>query len=259
MEKPQHQKKNILFQLVRWLVWLFYPKMKLEGTENLPEGASIIVGNHSQMNGPICSELYTPGKHYTWCIGEMMHMKTVPDYSYTDFWWNRKPKWIRWLYRILSYLIAPLAVFLFNNADTIAVYKDSRLIQTFRQTLEALKDGARVVIFPEHYVDYNDLLCDFQRNFVDVARQYYIKEKVCIPFVPMYLAPELKTIYFGKPIYYDPEIPKKEQMDKVCIYLMDSITDMARSLPRHRVVPYRNIPKKYYHYNREENSDKSGD
>ena len=29
-------------------------------------------------------------------------------------------------------------------------------------------------------------------------------------------------------------------------YLMDAVTDMACALPEHTVIPYRNIPKRYY-------------
>jgi hypothetical protein len=33
---------------------------------------------------------------------------------------------------------------------------------------------------------------------------------------------------------------------------MESITQIAFDLPRHRVIPYRNIPKKEYPFNKEE-------
>ena len=59
--------------------------MKVIGKENLPDEPCIIVGNHTLMNGPIACELYTPGKHYTWCNGEMMHLKEVPQYAFEDF------------------------------------------------------------------------------------------------------------------------------------------------------------------------------
>ena len=49
-----------MFRIVRWFVWLFYPKIKIEGTENIPDEPCIIVGNHSQMNGPIVGEIHFP-------------------------------------------------------------------------------------------------------------------------------------------------------------------------------------------------------
>ena len=137
-----------LYRPVRGLVRLVYPKIKVVGAEKLPEGAAIIVGNHSQLHGPIACELYFPGHHATWCAGEMMALKEVPDYAYRDFW-SGKPRLQRPFFRLASYLIAPLAVLIFNNADCIGVYRDRRVISTFRRTAESLREGKRVIIFPE--------------------------------------------------------------------------------------------------------------
>jgi len=56
------KKTSYLYKVIKWLEKTFYPKIGIEGEENIPEEAVIIVGNHSQMNGPIAGELYTPGK-----------------------------------------------------------------------------------------------------------------------------------------------------------------------------------------------------
>ena len=40
----------------------------------------------------------------------------------------------------------------------------------------------------------------------------------------------------------------KEEQERICNYLMDEISEVAYSLPRHRVVPYPNIKKKDYPY-----------
>ena len=58
----EDKKVSLLYRIIKWLIWLFYPKMKVMGQEHLPEEPCIIVGNHTQMNGPICAELYCPDK-----------------------------------------------------------------------------------------------------------------------------------------------------------------------------------------------------
>lgn len=146
-----------LYRFVKRLVRLFYPKTAVVGAENLPDEACVVVGNHSQMNGPIACELYFPIERYTWCAGEMMHLKEAPAYAYRDFW-SRKPGYIRWFYKLLSYVIAPLSVCVFNNANCIGVYHDARIMSTFRDTVLKLREGASVVIFPEHDAPYNHKL-----------------------------------------------------------------------------------------------------
>ena len=242
---------SLAFRSIKALVRLFYPKTEIVGAENLPDEPCIIVGNHTQMNGPIVSELYFPRRRYTWCAFQMMELKEVPAYAYQDFW-SGKPAYIRWFYKLLSYVIAPLCTCIFNNADTIPVYHDTRLLTTLRQTMQRLDDGADIVIFPEHSVPHNHILCDFQDKFIDVAKLYYKKTGQELCFVPMYLAPALKKAYLGKPIRFDHSLPIKQERERICALLMDEITSIATSLPRHKVVPYNNISRKLYNWNKDE-------
>ncbi len=213
--------------------------------ENLPDEPVVIVGNHTQLHGPIACELYFPDNCYTWCAGQMMNLKEVPAYAYKDFW-SQKPKVVRPLFKLISYIIAPLSVLIFNNARTIAVYRDNRILSTFRESITKLQDEKSVVIFPEHDVKYNHIVYDFQEGFVDLARLYYKRTGKELSFVPLYMSPKLKKMYLGKSIKFSADAPIAEERRRICDYLMNEITDIAVGLPEHTVIPYRNIPKKYY-------------
>ena len=251
------KKPSRAYRFIRWLVRLFYPKTKVVGAENLPDEPVIVVANHTQMHGPIACELYFPGKRYTWCAGQMMHLKEVPAYAFQDFW-SRKPRYIRWFYRLLSYIIAPLSVCVFNNADTIGVYRDARIISTFKNTVKKLTEGASVVVFPEHDVPHNHILYDFQDKFIDIAKLYYKKTGNALCFVPMYIAPALKSMYLGTPIRFCPDKPIEQERQRICKHLMDEITAIAVDLPAHTVVPYRNVSKNEYPSNKEKTYEKTG-
>lgn len=241
----QKKKKPLLFRALKSLLRLFYPKIEIIGKENIPNESIVIVGNHSQMHGPIACELYFPDNYYTWCAGQMMHLRDVPKYAYKDFW-SQKPGYIRWFFKIVSYLIAPLSVLVFNNARTIAVYRDTRVIKTFRESMAKLQNGNSVIIFPEYDKKHNNIIYDFQDKFIDMARFYYKRTGKELYFVPLYIAPKLKKMCLGTPIRFNAENSSEEERKGICEYLMSEITEMARSLPKHTVVPYRNIPKKYY-------------
>lgn len=223
------KKTSLFYKILKRLVYLFYPKTKIIGTDKLPDEPCVIVGNHTQMNGPIIGELYFPGKHYIWCDGHMMHLKDVPDYAFKDFW-SGKPKFLHPLYRLLSYVIAPLSVCIFNNAHTIGVYRDTRIIKTFKDTVKVLSDGSSVIIFPEHYEKHNHIICDFQDRFIDIAKMYYRKTGKELAFVPMYIAPYLKSAYLGNPIYFSHEASMESERRRIREYLMDEITHIACSL-----------------------------
>ncbi len=243
---------NPLFPPIRWLIWLFYPKIKVVGKEKVPDEPCFIIGNHSQMHGPITGEFYMPHPHYTWCVGEMMHMKEVPAYAFRDFW-SQKPKWIRWFFRLLSYIIAIPASFLFKNANCIGVYHDARIMRTFKETVMRMEEGNHIIIFPEKAEPNNSILCHFQEGFVDAARLYYRRTGKKAAFMPLYIAPRLKKAYLGDPVFFDPDNDIEEERKRICSILSERITALARSLPEHTVVPYRNIPKKDYPTSFQEN------
>ena len=238
----------LLYRLICRIIWRLSPKYTLYGTEKLPDEPCVIVGNHCQMYGPIASELYLPRPHYIWCIGEMMNRKEVPAYAFQDFW-SMKSKAIRWIYRLISYVIAPLAEYIFTHAHTIPVRHDARVMTTFRKSVEQLDAGADIVLFPERNEPYNGILWQFQEHFADLAKMYYRKTGTAVCFVPMYTAPRLAGIWFGDPVRYDPDAPADGERERICKAMLEGITGLAAALPQHTVVPYPNLPKDRYPLN----------
>ncbi len=246
----QKKKTTVAFKIIKGLIRLFYGKMKVEGLENLPDKHAIIVSNHCQMNGPIAGELFLPDNCYIWCAGEMMNREEVAAYAFRDFW-SQKPAWAQLFYKILSHMIVPLAVCLFNNARTIAVYHDMRIMSTFKESIKMLDKDANILIFPEKDVKNNNILYQFQENFIDIAKLYYKKTGVELQFVPMYIAPALRTMYIGQAISYNSEHDITDERQRISKEISEAITTMARALPKHRVVPYRNICKRNYLTNKD--------
>lgn len=246
----QEKETSLLFSIIKKVIRFFYGNMEIVGIENMPENHTIFVANHAQMNGPLAGELFLPYNCYTWCAGQMMHLKDVPKYAFSDFW-SQKPKWTQPLYKILSYLIAPLSVCVFNNARTIAVYRDMRIKSTFKESIQILNANGNLLIFPEKDEKQNHILYQFQENFIDVAKLYYKKTGIELTFVPIYIAPKLKKMYIGEGIPFNGENDIKDERKRITNYLSDEITSIACNLPRHTVIPYRNIPKRYYLTNKD--------
>ena len=105
---------------------------------------------------------------------------------------------------------------------------------------------------------YNHILFQFQDRFIDIAKLYYKRTGKCLSFVPMYIAPGLKKIVLGKPIAFCPETDIEQERKRICRELMQRITELAVQLPEHKVVPYRNVPRKFYPSNKEEWNEKAG-
>ncbi len=67
--------------------------------------------------------------------------------------------------------------------------------------------------------------------------------------MPMYIAPKLRKMVLGAPIVCNPNAPIEEERSRISQGLMEAITQTACALPRHKVVPYRNIPRRLYPWN----------
>lgn len=239
------KKQGLLFKLIKKIIKIFYKTPEFLGVENLPKEPTIIIGNHAQVHGPIVAEAYMPKNTYVWITGEMLSVKKIPKYVYEDFW-RLKPRALKWFYKGLSYLVAPLFSYVFNNAKGIGVYKDIKIASTLKNTVLRLNEGNNVVIFPESRESFNNVVNEFQKNFVDVARIYYKVKKVELTFTPTYICPELRKVIYGKPVKFDATAPYEQEKERIVNYLKEEITNIAKSLPVHKVVPYINVKKKYY-------------
>lgn len=113
------------------------------------------------------------------------------------------------------------------------------------------------MIFPEHNAPHNHIICDFQKNFVDIAKLYYRRTGKELCFVPLYIAPSIKQMHLGAAIRYNSQNPVSEERDRICNYLMEEITQIASDLPEHTVVPYQNISPKKYGKNRDHQQTES--
>ncbi|MBE7082045.1 MAG: hypothetical protein E7372_05785 [Clostridiales bacterium] len=236
------RKKGIIYKICAFFIKMSYKKTEYIGLENLPKEPSIIAGNHAQLHGPINAELYFPTKKLIWCDGPMMNRKEFPKYAYSNFF-GGKPNIFQ---KMLSHMIAPIITNVFRHADALPVYRDMRIMKTYKSTTDVLEQGVNVVILPECPEEFNEITNKFNEYFVDVARFYYKHNAKELNFVPMYYSKELKKTLFGKPIKFDANAPIETERKRICEYLMGEITTLAKTLPPHKVIPFNNVPKKDY-------------
>lgn len=232
--------KPIVFRFFMRLINVFYHKRSYTGVENI-KSPTVFVTNHSQIHAPLTHTLFFPTDAYFWCISDMTEFKKLPSHALNGFWPD-KPKSVRWIYRLISYFLAPTA-WLFKRANTIPVYHDARVLDTFKMTIEKIKEGHDIIICPENFEGFDGITNDFHEKFIDLAKLYYKKYGEAITFTPMYTCPALKTNVIGEPVTYNPNAPIAEERKRIASYLKSTINSLAKSLPPHRVVPFANVGK----------------
>jgi hypothetical protein len=187
-------------------------------------------------------ELYFPAKSLTWCDAPMFDKKELKKYAYQTFW-GGKPKWFE---RFYITLLAPIVAYVINNADALPVYRDMRVAKTYSQSIKALKSGVNITVLPECPTEHNEIVNDFNRYFVDVARLYYKSTGKNLLFVHAYYAPSIRKTIIGKPVRFDANESIEKERNRICDYLMSEITFIAKQLECHTVVPFNNVSKKQY-------------
>ncbi len=204
--------------LTRFLIAVLRPvyRHKVKGIENIREDAGnplIFLCNHGEFYGPIAATLYIPLRIRPWSISELCIRREeakayVYRYTYSPM---RLPEFVK---QLLSSITAVATVFVFGQLDCIPVFRNKprELMQTFRNTAEALEAGDHLLIFPENpnatgegqgYA--TEGLGPLFTGFEMIAPIYYNRTGKCCRFLPMYAHKAARTVSFGTEIVYDPK------------------------------------------------------
>ena len=187
------------------------------------EDPIVYLCNHGTFYGPIVGMLYCPGYVRPWTISELCIDRQeaaayVKRYTLKNVTWAeaRKTRVSRWL--------GSMMVRLMQGVNSIPVFrhKPRELMSTFRQSVDALMEGANLLIFPEdpdtHPGDpgyKNGRPPTLFRGFPMLAQVYYSKTGKRCRFMPMLAHAGTKTVSFGTEIVYDPDNDPIAERDRI--------------------------------------------
>jgi hypothetical protein len=236
-EKFTHQRKGFSSKIVNFILnKMVVPKMSFVFHDEIPNEAAIFVGNHTRFRGPLAIQYRYPGKVRTWSDAKLIERK-----SCYDLFKNKVIKDIKGekIFRVLLPASIPLISWYYRKKlNCIPVYRDMNVAKTFRVSSTTLMNDVNVAVYPEIIENrLNEVVCKFATGFVYIAYNFYKMTGKRIKFYPLYIAETIRETHFGKPIQYNPDLPIKEQADVIARYLEEQITNLARSLPQHKMVP----------------------
>lgn len=224
---------KILFALIR----PFYYH-KICGKENVKldeDMPCIFVCNHGEIYGPVVTKLYIPFSFRPWSAYEMLDQAVVAERTLNGTMRDQKilpPGLLKWL---MEKILAPLLVWAMKSVDAIPVYHDHplKLRQTFRETVNAMETGDHILIFPENAATEEDHkylkegVSEFFSGFTLVGQLYHNKTGKCVQFVPIYADKHKRTLTFGVPTRYNPDVPAAEESRRLCDYLRGEMLRVA--------------------------------
>lgn len=199
---------------------------RLKNVENirLDENDPVVyLCNHGELYGPIAGMLYCPGFVRPWTISELC-MDLQEATAYVKRYTLKKLDWTDERKERLAKTLARPVLRLMQKVQSIPVlrHKPRELMNTFRQSVEALQSGANLLIFPED-PDTDPNSPGYKsgrppalfRGFPMLAQVYYNRTGKCCRFVPMLCYKNGRTVSFGTEIRYDPENDPIAERDRI--------------------------------------------
>lgn len=191
------------------------------------ENGSLILSNHEGTDAPMSLEMYLDKPMRMWGAHEM-NSGLIKMYKYqTRVYYHEKKHWNLHLARLFCLLASPLTNLFYKGFNLISTYKDARFIKTMRESLEAVKNGESVVIYPEDST--NGYLAQLEGFFAGFAvfAEHALKNGVDIPIVVSYFRKEQKIFVFDKPKKYSELLAEYGDREKIIEYLLSRCNELG--------------------------------
>jgi len=196
------EKRHPIFNRFKSLMRIFKKRPEILDLTTGENKTGIIIANHSGASGPFTYQLYFPRKNVPWGAHEMCgNYKERWNYLYYVFYQQKLHYG-----KIKSFLIAtPFAVIskmLYNGAELIPTYRDGRLRNTIKNSLEILKEGRNILIFPENSTNgYEEILTEYHGGFITLAKIFFERTGEDLPIYPVYYSAKFNKMVIDKPLY----------------------------------------------------------
>lgn len=162
----------------------------------------IILSNHEGTDAPMSLELYLDIPIRMWGAYEM-NSGVIKMYKYQSrVYCHEKKHWNLHLARLFCLIASPITNIFYRGLNLISTYRDARFVKTIRQSVDAIKRGENIVIFPEDSTNgYLKELEGFHAGFVMLA-DICLKRGIDVPIFVTYFDKENLRYIVDKPVYY---------------------------------------------------------
>ncbi len=197
------RKKQPFFKCVKGVVKLFKGKITVHCIGGEIEDKCLYLANHANKLGPLLYETYLPAYCAKWGASQMLG-------GYKERWlylrnvlYIQKNGWKKGKATFKATYEALFSQFFYKGIKVLPTYHDTKLIRTIKKSVDILKDGQGIMIFPEDSEEgYFDVLKSFHAGFVLLAERYYKTTGEDIPMRPVYYHAKKKCIVVGEKCYY---------------------------------------------------------
>ena len=189
---------------------------RIVGMENLSREEAVdavLLCNHGEWYGPVAAYLFVPFPIRPWTDDRVSN--PARSVEHVNRFTLAKQAWLpeAWRMPLARGLIAPLLRWVMTSVNGVPVYRNhpAALVKTFRASMDALRAGDTLLIFPENPDDPSFEKGGYVREGVGpwfsgigaLGRLHHRQTGNPLLFVPMYASKRNRTISVGEPEAYD--------------------------------------------------------
>ena len=207
---------------------------------------ALILSNHVGTAGPLSFELFLDKPTRFWGAHEMNDTLGSMYKYQSEVFYHEKRGWNLTLSRLFCLIASPLTWLFYKGLNLISTYHDMRLAHTLRESLEAIREGTSIVIFPEiSDKGYLDVLEGFHGGFA-LLLEFCKKRGMDVPVYVTYYNKENQAHVVDKPILYSELLrmcPDRESQAAYLCARCNRMGEISRSLGENYALP-EDLPEK---------------
>ena len=201
-EVKNMQNRHIAFNALKAIFRLFKKRPDIVDLSEKKERAAIFVANHNGASGPITYSLYLPAKFLPWGAHEMCGSYPVRWHYLYHVFYRQKLGYSKTRAFLIATPFAVISRMIYKGAELIPTYRDIRLRHTLRRSVDILRKGKSILIFPENSDrGYKDYLEEYHGGFVSLAKLYFQKTGHDIPIYTVYYSNKANKMVISGPRY----------------------------------------------------------
>ena len=205
------------YRVLRAILKAVTPNMQTVWEEPFDGQPAVFCPNHAGVWGPVdmCVHFDLRQTSRPWFNAAVADPKQVPAYVRQDYWWEPGCRLEPLYNATLPYLAACILPPILNTVPGVPVHHDMQVIKTFRKSIEYLKDGDNLIIFPQQPSGYKSHYMEINKGFLQIAPMAWRTLKLPLKFYPVYIDHANHMIYVRKPVQFDPERKLSDQQDEL--------------------------------------------
>ena len=224
----KREKRKLYFRILKRLMRPRYkePAFIYLGEEITNGG--VILSNHEGTDAPMSFEIWHDAPIRMWGAWEMNSgLRTLYRYQ-TRVYYHEKKHWNLHLARAFCLLASPLTYLFYSGLNLISTYKDVQFVKTIRESIDSIKSGDNIIIYPEDSKNgYLPELEGFHEGFVMFA-DVCLRRGIDLPIFVSYFRKSDRLYIIDAPVMYSQLAKSGESRGQIAKRLCQRCNELGR-------------------------------